>query len=217
MKTGITGILRNIALFFIPYLIVLCVCLLIKLNYSRETIFFTVNGIHNAVFDKAAIFFTALGDGWTTIGLSVILLLFSYRKAFLLITSYATSSIVAQILKHIFDAPRPKAYFTDKVTDIYFVKGVDIYTAHSFPSGHTVTAFSGAVLFAYLFKNKKWGPLLLIIAMLIGYSRMYLTEHFFEDVMAGSVIGVFVTLIWLYFIENKPFIHSEKWKKGLIK
>ena len=25
---------------------------------------------------------------------------------------------------------------------------------------------------------------------MVGYSRMYLSEHFFEDVVAGSVIGV---------------------------
>ena len=40
------------------------------------------------------------------------------------------------------------------------------------------------------------------MAILVGYSRIYLSQHFFEDVYAGSIIGVVITII-VYFSINK--------------
>ena len=88
---------------------------------------------------------------------------------------------------------------------------------HSFPSGHTVTAFSTTVLITYWCKNKLWGFPLLLVAILVGYSRMYLSEHFFEDVTAGSVIGVITTVALISWLDNKKFLHSAKWNRGLLK
>jgi membrane-associated phospholipid phosphatase len=73
------------------------------------------------------------------------------------------------------------------------------------------------VVITYLCKNKGWGVLALLVALSVGYSRMYLSEHFFEDVMAGSVIGVIVTVFWLSWLDSKQFIHTSKWNTGLIK
>lgn len=206
----------RVRFFFIPYLILICGCLIIKLLYSREAIYFAVNAIHNTSADLIAPYVTAAGAGLTVVILSVIIALFNYRKAFLLVTSYGVTAILAQLIKHLINAPRPKLYFTDQLDKIYFVKGVEIYSYNSFPSGHTVTAFSAAVTLTYLAKNKSWGLLFLLAAICIGYSRMYLSEHFFEDVTAGSILGVVVTVIWIWYIDNKNFIHQPDWNKGLL-
>ena len=216
MKLNINEVFRRIKWLIIPYLVILCICLIIKLIYTRDTIYFTVNAINNPVADFLAPFVTDLGNGWFAVIIAAILALFSYRKALLVITSWGITAIVAQILKFIFDAPRPKLYFKEQLKRIHFVKAVDILSYHSFPSGHTVTAFSLAVLFTYWSRNRAWGPLFLLIAVMVGYSRMYLSEHFFEDVTAGSVIGVIVTVIWLYWLENRKFIQRPKWQKGLL-
>lgn len=73
-----------------------------------------------------------------------------------------------------------------------------------------------AVVLAYLARQKTWGFILLLAAILVGYSRMYLSEHFFEDVMAGSIIGTVATIIWLTIIDSKPFIHTQAWGRGLL-
>jgi membrane-associated phospholipid phosphatase len=217
MKRDINEIFRRIKWLVIPYLLILCICLIIKLIYSRETIYFTVNGVNSPLADFLAPFATDLGNGWSAVAVAAILVLFSYRKALIVATAYAVTAIIAQIVKYIFDAPRPKLYFNDRLGRIHFVKGVDILRLHSFPSGHTVTAFSLAVLFTYWSRNKIWGPVFLLIAILVGYSRMYLSEHFFEDVTAGSIIGVILTVIWLYWIDNKKFIQRPKWQRGLLR
>jgi membrane-associated phospholipid phosphatase len=216
MKRDINEIFRRIKWLVIPYLLILCICLIIKLIYSRETIYFTVNGINSPLADFLAPFATDLGNGWTAVVVAAVLSLFNYRKALIVVTAWAVTSIAAQIIKYIFDAPRPKLLYKDQLGRIHFVKGVDILSLHSFPSGHTVTAFSLAVLFTYWSRNKAWGPVFLLIAVLVGYSRMYLSEHFFEDVTAGSIIGVILTVIWLYWLDNKKFIQRPKWQRGLL-
>ncbi|HEY2580445.1 MAG TPA: phosphatase PAP2 family protein [Mucilaginibacter sp.] len=215
MNIGIKVVLDRIKLFFILYLLLLIAALLIKCIYSREEIYFTVNSMNSAWADYLAPYITDIGEGWTIIILSAIWALFNYRQAFLMATSYGVTAIIAQIVKHIFDAPRPKLYFKDQLSHIHFVKGVDVLSYHSFPSGHTVTAFSAAVVATYLCKNKNWGILFLLIAILVGFSRMYLSEHFFEDVTAGSVLGVLLTIFWINWLDGKKFIHTATWNRGL--
>jgi membrane-associated phospholipid phosphatase len=217
MNKGIRGVLQQIKLFFILYLVLLAACLVIKFLFSRQDIFFAVNSRHSDWADLIAPYLTDLGNGWTIIILSVIVALFNYRVAFLLATTYGVTSIVAQVIKHLVNAPRPKLLFHNQLSHIHFVKGLYIDTIGSFPSGHTVTAFSTAIVITYLYKNKNWGIPLLIIAMLVGFSRMYLSEHFFEDVVGGSVIGVIISIIWLTWIDNKKFLRTPTWNKGLVK
>lgn len=216
MKIRIKDILQYNRLFFILYLILLSACLIIKLTYSKDTIYFAVNGRYSAWADQIFPYVTDLGNGWTLIILSAIMILFSYRVALLLATTFGVTSISAQIIKHIVKAPRPKLYFNSHLNHIHFVKGLYIDMFDSFPSGHTVTAFSTALLFAYLIKNKIWSIPLLFIAVLVGYSRMYLSEHFFEDVAAGSLIGVLIALFWIGWLDGKIFLHQPKWNRGLL-
>ena len=217
MNIGIKDVLQRIRPFFIPYLVLLVACLVIKLLYTKDEIYFAVNTRYSDFGDLIAPYLTDLGNGWTVVILSAILLLFNYRAAFLLASSYAITSISAQIVKFMFAAPRPKLYFEKQISHLHFVKGVEMLSLHSFPSGHTQTAFSAGVVITYLIKNKNWGVLLLILASFIGFSRMYLSEHFFEDVVAGSILGAFLTIFWLSFIENKKFIHTPKWNRGLLR
>jgi membrane-associated phospholipid phosphatase len=217
MNIGIKDVLQRIRLFFILYLILLCCCLIVKLVFTKEEIYFAVNGRYSDWADLVAPYFTDIGNGWTTVAISVILVLFNYRKAFLLASVYAFTSLTAQIIKHIVKADRPKLFFYDQVNRIHFVKGMYIDLHDSFPSGHTVTAFSTALLISYFLKNKNWSVLLFMVAVMVGYSRMYLSEHFFEDVVAGSVLGVFLTIFWIRFIDSRKFIHLPGWNKGLLK
>lgn len=60
---------------------------------------------------------------------------------------------------------------------------------YSFPSGHTAASFAavGALFFA---KSRGWIPAL-ILAVAIGFTRMYLYVHYPTDVLAGAVLGIF--------------------------
>lgn len=218
MNTGAKDVLHKIRYLFIPYIFILCACLIIKLLYTRHDIYFAVNSFHTDFLDSIEPFITYIGDGVTIVIISAVLLLIcSYRASFLLITSYVLTALTAQVLKYSFDMPRPKVYFANELDKIHFVKGLYVLSVHSFPSGHTVTAFSAGVVITYLAKNKAWGAVLLFVALMVGYSRMYLSQHFFEDVTVGSVVGVLITFLWLSYIDRKEFINSPRWNRGLLR
>jgi len=216
MNKRITDILYGIRFFLVPYLILLAFCLFVKWNFTKDEIYFAVNTRHSESLDNIAPYVTDIGNGWTTVIISLILLMFSYRKAFLLASSYAITSLLAQVVKFMFDAPRPKLYFANRLNGIYFVKGTEQLSFHSFPSGHTVTAFSTAIVILYFLRNKRMGLPLLLVAACVGYSRMYLSQHFFEDVTIGSIFGFVLTIVWINWIDSKKFLHTKKWNEGLI-
>ncbi|GAB3931313.1 phosphatase PAP2 family protein [Mucilaginibacter myungsuensis] len=216
-KKHLSHFYKEVSFFLIPYLVLLAGCLTIKVIYTREEIYFFINKLHTPWGDKVFPFFTFLGDGVALVVFALIIGLFSYRRSFLLLTGYFMTAIVAQILKFIFDMPRPYLYFETMRGSIHYVEGITMLSAHSFPSGHTTTAFSACITMAYIFRKNYLDVLTLILAACIGYSRMYLSQHFFEDVMAGSAIGVFVTMFWLYWLDNKEFLYKGAWRGGLLK
>ncbi|QJD94696.1 phosphatase PAP2 family protein [Mucilaginibacter robiniae] len=217
MNTRITDVLHQIRLLFVPYLIILITCLIIKLSYTREAIYYAINAHYDALADHFFTYATSLGEGITVVTLSVGFLLVSYRKALLLGTSFAFTGILVQIVKHIYHAKRPVIYFAQQLNHIHFVKGVHLMTTNSFPSGHTVSAFTAATVLSYLAVNKRLGFIYLLLAIAVAYSRMYLSEHFFEDVTAGSIIGTMGTVIWITWLDGLPFMKSQRWNKGLLR
>lgn len=69
----------------------------------------------------------------------------------------------------------------------------------SFPSGHTGSSFASAcVLYRYL--PKKAGIAALLLALLIGLSRLYVGVHYPGDVLAGVVTGILSGCLadWVY-------------------
>ena len=67
--------------------------------------------------------------------------------------------------------------------------------SHSFPSGHTATAFAGATVLSYLVPRA--APAFVLLAAAIAYSRLYVGVHFPLDVVGGAVIGIATALLLL--------------------
>ena len=68
------------------------------------------------------------------------------------------------------------------------------YYAGSFPSVHTarITAFSVAIIQYYT--NQLFILSVLLVIIGVGYSRIYLKKHYFIDVLAGFLIGAFISI-----------------------
>lgn len=63
----------------------------------------------------------------------------------------------------------------------------------SFPSGHTMAAFEGAV--ALFLNNKKVGVAALVLAFVTAFSRLYLMVHYPSDVLVGMLLGTVLALL----------------------
>ena len=67
--------------------------------------------------------------------------------------------------------------------------------SRSFPSGHTATSFACATVIALLVPRA--APLVFLLALAIGYSRLYVGVHWPTDVLGGVVVGVATALLLL--------------------
>ena len=198
------AILKTNASFFFPYLIFIVLGALLLIINTKVEIQLSFNSFHNSFFDSFFYYATYFGDGLMALLVVIILMAVKYKYAFIVGVSNIISALITQTLKQtVFaNAVRPKKFF-EGIHDLYFVPGVQNYLYNSFPSGHSTCAFSLYLALALLVKNKTLKLLFFIVALLIGYSRIYLSQHFFEDVYAGSLIGVSITIMVYYFIQKR--------------
>ncbi len=115
------------------------------------------------------------------------------------------AGLITQVLKHyVFaDALRPKKFF-EGISELYFISDVHNYDYNSFPSGHSTVAFAICTSFIFLVNNMRLKLALIFSAIVIAFSRVYLSQHFFEDIYCGSIIGCITACgVYLLFSNTK--------------
>jgi membrane-associated phospholipid phosphatase len=195
--------LYNNKAFFIPYSILLLIGTFFVVRFTKADIHLFINQFHSPFFDIFFKYLTYLGDGITLPLYLILMVMLRYRNAILLVIVFLISGLLVQILKRAFfsDVMRPVGFFKN-IADLYLVPGVKQNCCNSFPSGHSATAFGIMVCFAISLKNNGLKFMVLILACLIAYSRMYLSQHFLIDIMVGSFIGTLTALICYLWINN---------------
>lgn len=189
--------------FLLPYFCFLAFGLVLIIANTKASTHLEFNSFHSNFFDTFFRYATNLGNGYMVVLVGLILLTVSFRSTLIVGVSNIISGGITQLLKHtVFsDVVRPKKFF-EGIHDIYLVPGVDNHLYNSFPSGHSTCAFSLYFALALLVKDKFLKFVFFLVALLAGYSRIYLSQHFFEDVYVGSLIGVSVSWILFYYLNN---------------
>jgi membrane-associated phospholipid phosphatase len=111
---------------------------------------------------------------------------------FFIFASVALSGIAANVIKVIVGRGRPKLLDQTGLTG--FQPFTLDATFHSFPSGHTNTAFALAIAISFLIP--RWRGGLLALASVVGFSRIAVNAHFLTDVIGGAALAV-PTTWWL--------------------
>ncbi|MDP9040572.1 MAG: phosphatase PAP2 family protein [Bacteroidota bacterium] len=202
--------------YFIFLFTLTCFCLMVP----KSDGFLLINQFHCKIFDNFFILFTNLGDGLFAIAIMLFMLIrrrigWSLQIA----VSFLITGLIVQVVKQMFHMPRPQLYFPSHT--IHLIHGITGTGHSSFPSGHTATIFALVTLLAFYFPGRKQAILFILLAVLTGFSRIYLSQHFPVDVLVGSAIGVMVstlTFLWVplesfkkKFVDREPGHRSAKW------
>jgi|GEM_PF-452707 len=157
-----------------------------KFSSGYHFAFHSINAMSAVIPEFVLHNITVFGDGAL---LLTLILLFSSKQAkfhWLVFVAAILGGMVSNVLKEYFDAARPPAVLDPGSFNLFG----RAYKHHSFPSGHTLTAFLLASV-SYYYVQKFWlKGLLLIAAVLVGLSRVWLGIHWPMDALVGGALGV---------------------------
>lgn len=154
-------------------------------------ILYFLQTLHRPWLDAVMVFVTSLSNhGQIWIVLAVVFLCFRKTRTLgvgMLISMLLGYLLGNVLLKNLIARPRP--CWMDPSVRLLVKTPLDF----SFPSGHSLIAFEGAV--SIRLWNKRWGRAALLLAVLTAFSRLYLFVHFPTDVLAGSLMGAGIALL----------------------
>lgn len=187
---------RNFVTGFLLTLISSLFLLVNSFVIGNNNFFLMLNSDFGTAADHFFYYCTYLGDGAIWILVAVLFWIYRRKQFPLLLAAILFSTLIAQGTKKLIfpEQLRPTAAITD-ISSIHTVPGVELHTVHSFPSGHTTTAFTIFLLGCLLIRSKWFIPIGFIGALLVGYSRIYLAQHFPRDVGGGMMAALFTLLI----------------------
>jgi len=164
-----------------------------------------LEGLRNGFLIKLFELITMLGEE-TVVILFIVALWFAFDKKlaqrifFVTVTSAGVNSIVKNLVK----IPRP--WTTGKVTAVR----QSTATGYSFPSGHSQSFASWSTMVALQVKKRWVSVTVVVLALLVGFSRLFLGVHYPSDVVAGLAIGVGLAFLGNYLfdkVENKQILY----------
>ena len=169
------------------------------LNIDGGVLLFIQENLRNPLLNTIMIMITTLGDGGAIWIAATIALLVSKKTRKIGVMSavalLCSLLINNQIIKNLVQRPRP--FVTFKELSII----IPTPSEFSFPSGHTASSFAAAAVF-YRHLPKKIGIWAIVLAGLIGFSRLYVGVHYPTDVLAGVLTGILLSYLAQWMVER---------------
>lgn len=167
----------------------------------------SINCCHAPSLDLFFALFTHLADGLVPTAAALILLMTRDLRTFLMMgLSCGLSALAVQLLKRTLFADMDRPYrFSDMLGSMDWVEGIDLHLHFSFPSGHSTAAFSMCLALAVVMGRRHWAVPLALLAGLLAFSRVYLSQHFLQDIAAGSILGTITAMAVHHALYRSPF------------
>jgi membrane-associated phospholipid phosphatase len=193
-----------------------------------------LNSVHTAQLDALFRHFTVLGE-WVPYAIAGLLLFYKAGWAAYLTGSTALSGLISQGLKHLLQTDRPVTWFALHAPEVSLplVEGVEMNRYLSCPSGHTTSFFALFLVLSVvatdciqrqaaakteshaLYKTQSClvQAACFLLAATGAYSRIYLSQHFLEDIFCGTILGLSVTA--LLYTAVPPLMRTRFWDWNL--
>lgn len=160
---------------------------------------------YNHDFYKCVDFINSMGEGWFIGGVvftffMVFQFMGNYKMALVAKISFMASiyaGLFNAVIKFVFNRERPGIgmnpwhFFHFWATGAKHVDDL-FYAYNSMPSGHTVTIFAAITPFLLVSKSKKTKSILLLLALLICFARIYTLNHWLSDVYIAAMFGLII-------------------------
>ena len=190
MKKNFLNLLVSRKLFFRIIFSLLLITVLSLIFIGRTFITVPSNTYHPFWLNVFFINYTFMGNGLFVICIAA-LFIFRYKRkqqGITLLYGFLLSDFIVQLLKNIHSLAHPTIYL-EQGQNLFFSYNNSLSAHNSFISGHTATAFTLATVMMLVLNNSKWQLPLLIAALLLGYSRMYLAQNDLSEIMIAGMVG----------------------------
>ncbi len=131
---------------------------------------------------------TSFGGGYVEIVFMILFLLLNQIRVFkILLSGFILSYLISVIIRLIYYKDRP-----NKENHSNILERID---ASSFPSVHSMRSVFIAITLSNLFNNYYVSVFLMLVALIVCYSRIYIKKHYWTDVIVGLILGIILALL----------------------
>ena len=161
-------------------------------------LFYLINSRRNSFLDKFYKYFFYMGKSYSIPVYILIFYIFLKDFNFLnhLIVSLLITGIIMPALKYTIRHKRPSAL----LENVNLLEPVSLKSFPSADSGYVFTIFTVSLFYGNIYLSL----ILLIIALIIGYGRVYMGAHFPLDVLVGYFFGFLAGILGNYLIKFIP-------------
>lgn len=169
-----------------------------RIQYIDDVVLDWVGRLHTPFLNRVMIFFSMLGTKGTIWLLISIPFFINSSTTYIGVNILVSISLTAisgeGIIKHIVCRMRPCHKLENE--DL-IVRRPSFY---SFPSGHTASSFAVATLAIIRCSVPIWCGIL-VIALIVAFSRIYLRVHYLSDVVCGVFLGILCGIASVFIID----------------
>lgn len=163
--------------------------------------------VHTPLLDQVMCKITALGNAgvlWIALGVLLLLIPKTRKGGLMVLAALCVEAVLCNgILKPLVARTRP--YDVNTLVQVIIAKPKDF----SFPSGHTAAGFAAVTALYFAQLDKLW-KFMLVVAVLIAFSRMYLYVHYPTDVLGGVIVGIISGCLGSQLVRRYPIAQNNE-------